>query len=304
MKLRLKTKKHSLKVVSLITGLILWFYVLNAARITVEKTITLQYVLPDHAVFAIKPPQEAIVTLEGPRAFMRSLLERDEKIVVDISRPPWRDSLRPQPVLKSSDLVLPFGVKVEKISPRILPLRLERKASKLLPVKLVLTGDLPQDLQIQNMQIRPTEVEVVGPRSLIQGMKEITTKPIEIESLYGQTNLSLEWNLPDERLVVSKGGNPQITYGLKAKRANMVLEKVPVRLLGEGVLPRQQTVAIVLWAPPDVVRRVDKSDLNVQVWAEVPEGSKKAVEVELRAVLPPRLHLVEIRPKRILVEPR
>ncbi len=304
MKIKITSRKHSLKIVALFTGAILWFYVLNAARIRIDKAVTLQYVLPDHAVFAAKPPQEVIVTLEGPRAFMRPMLEREEKILVDVSRPPWRDSLRPQPVLKAADFVLPFGVKVEKITPRVLPLRLERKASKVVPVRVPMSGDLPADLEMMEMQVRPAEVEVVGPRSLIAGLKEVTTRSVDVESLYGQSSLNLEWNLPDERLVVSRGAGPTLKYALKAKRANLVLEKIPVRLLGEGQLARQQTVTLVLWAPLDVVRRVDKSDLNVQVWAEVPEGTKGKVEVALRAVLPPRLHLVEIRPKRILVEPR
>lgn len=304
MKIKITSRKHSLKIVALFTGAILWFYVLNAARIRIEKAVTLQYVLPDHAVFAAKPPQEVIVTLEGPRAFMRPMLEREEKILVDVSRPPWRDSLRPQPVLKAADFVLPFGVKVEKITPRVLPLRLEPKATKVVPVRVPMNGDLPSDLELTDMQVRPAEVEVVGPRSLIAGLKEVTTRSVDVESLYGQSSLNLEWNLPDERLVVSRGSGPTLKYGLKAKRANLVLEKIPVRLLGDGQLARQQTVTLVLWAPLDVVRRVDKSDLNVQVWAEVPEGTKGKVEVALRAVLPPRLHLVEIRPKRILVEPR
>jgi hypothetical protein len=301
---RLRSRKHSLKIVALFTGTVLWFYVLNAARIRIDKTVTIQYVLPDHAVFAIKPPQEVVVTLEGPRAFMRPILDREEKILVDVSRPPWNDSMRPQPVLRAADFVLPFGVKVEKITPRVLPLRLERKASRVLPVKAMLAGELPDDLELTSMSVTPAEVEVVGPRSLIANMTEVQTRSIEVESLYGQNSLALEWNLPDERLVVARGNSPTLNYGLKVKKANLVLEKVPVRLLGEGSLPRQQNVTLVLWAPLDIVRRVDKSELNVQVWAEVPENAPGPTEVALRAVLPPRLHLVEIRPKRILVEPR
>ncbi len=302
--MRFRSRKHSLKVVALITGTILWFYVLNASRIRLEKTVTLQYVLGDNVVFATKPPQEASVVLEGPRAFMRTMMEREEKILVDISRAPWRDNLRPKPVLKEEDLKLPFGVKVEKITPRILPLRLERKASKVLPVRFTLTGELPADLQLLKTQIKPNEVEVVGPRSLISGLKEVLTKPIEVESLYGQNSLGLEWNLPDERLLISRPASAQLNYQLKAKKANMVLERIPVRILGDGRMVKEQTVTLVLWAPTDMARRVDKSDLNVQVWAEVPEGIRGKSEVELRAVLPPRLHLVDIRPKRILVEPR
>lgn len=304
MKLRFRSRKHSLKVVALFTGTILWFYVLNASRIRLEKTVTLQYVLGDNVVFAGKPPQEATVVLEGPRAFMRTMMEREEKILVDISRAPWRDNLRPKPTLKDEDLKLPFGVKVEKITPRVLPLRLERKASKVLPVRYTLSGDLPADLQLLKAQIKPTEVEVVGPRSLISGLKEVLTKPIDVESLYGQNSLGLEWNLPDERLLISRPTSAQLNYQLKAKKANLVLERVPIRILGEGRMVKEQTVTLVLWAPTDMARRVDKSDLNVQVWAEVPEGIRGKSEVELRAVLPPRLHLVDIRPKKILVGPR
>ncbi len=303
MKLKLKSRKHSLKLVALVTGAILWFYVLNAARIRVDKIVTLQYVLPDHAVFAVKPPSEATVTIEGPRAFMRSVLDREEKIVINLSKKPWRDSLRPQPVLRGSDLVLPFGVKVEKMNPRVLNLRLERKARKTLPVKMSFSGELPPDLVLKDISIKPKEVEVIGPKSLVGAMKEVSVRPVDFESLYGQNSLPLEWNLLDDRILVKGSVEPVLSYSLKAKKANLVLEQVPVRFIGDGK-PRQQFVTLVLWAPSDMARRVDKSDLNVQVWADMPANLKRSTEVSLRAVLPPRLHLVEIRPKRILVDPR
>lgn len=304
MKLGRRNRKHLLKVVALATGLVLWFYVLNASRVRLEKTVSVQYILPDHMVFLTKPPREVTVTLEGPRAFMRSMINREEKVVVDISKPPYRDSLRPRPQIREADLGLPFGVSMEKITPRELALKLERKASKIVPVRYSLMGELPVELELKGLKLLPAEVEVVGPRTLVSGLKELATRPVDIESLYGQQSVSLEWLLPDERVVVSRPTGPTLSYQLKAKRSNLVLEKVPVRLLGEGSMAREQTVTLVLWAPADIVRRADKSDLNVQVWAEVPEGARGPSEVGLRAVLPPRLHLVEIRPKRILVQPR
>lgn len=303
MKMKFKARKHSLKAVALFTGTILWFYVLNASRIRLEKIVTIQYVLPDNVVFATKPPQEATVMLEGPRAFMRSMMEREEKVLIDLSRSSFRDNLRPKINVKDEDLNLPFGVLVEKLTPRILPLKLERKASKIVPVRYGLAGELPEDLQLQNPRLKPTEVEVVGPRSLIAGLKEVTTRPVDVESLYGQDAVTLEWNLSDDRLVISRPASAQLSYELKARKSNLVLERIPIRILGEGALVREQTVTLILWAPKDMARRVEKSDLNVQVWADIPDGARGKTEVELRAVLPPRLHLLDMRPKRILVEP-
>ncbi len=302
MRLRFRPKKGTLRFLSVVTGFLIWFYVLNAARVRVEKVVLLQYVLPEHAVFAKRPPAEVGVVLEGPRAFMRQLESREERMVVDLTRRPWRDQSNPRVPLRPEDIPLPFGVRVERFSARWLELRLERKASKVVPVKAPLVGELPSELRLEKLRVRPSEVEVVGPRSLVGSLKEVTTRPVDVESLLGQETISLEWQLPDERLVVATAGTPQLSYELTARRANLVLESVPVRVLGDGRVTGASKVTVVLWAPADLVRRVEKTDLNVQVWAEVPEGKRGQQRVPLRAVLPPRLHLVELRPSSVLVE--
>jgi YbbR domain-containing protein len=302
MRIRFRTRKPLLRMLALATGFIIWFYVLNAARVRVDKIVTIQYVLPPPVVFATKPPTEMTVTLEGPRAFMRQLEARDEKILVDLSLPQYRDSNRPVITFQGDELTLPFGVRVEKMSPRRLELRLERKAFKKLPVRTPFIGELPDDLQLKELRVRPIEVEVVGPRSVVAALKEISTRPVDVETLYGQDTLPLEWNLPDERLAVNSPTAPELSYKLTARKANLVLEKIPVRLLGEAKILGTKEVTVVLWGPPDIIRRTDKSDLNVQVWAEIPERLQGEQRVRLRAVLPPRLHLVELRPQTILVE--
>ncbi len=302
--IKISSTKYTLRLFSLLTAIVLWFYVLNAARSTIDKTFTVQYILPDHMVFQSKPVQEVTITLEGPRTFMRSVIDREEKLTIDLTKSPYRDNNRPSIPIKLDELILPFGIKAEKVSPRVLNLKLERKVTKILTVKAPLIGDIPTDLILEDVRVIPKEVEVTGPRSVLSKIKEISARSIEIESLFGQTSLTLDWNLPDERIVIADGISPQLRYNLKARRSNLVLDKIPVRLLGEGELVRQREVELILWAPMDVIRRVDKRDLNVQVWAEIPENTKGRVEVELRAVLPPRLHLIEIRPKRVLVEPR
>jgi YbbR domain-containing protein len=304
MSLKLRSKKHSLKILSFLTAIVLWSYVLSASRSVIEKTVTVQYLLPDDTVFQVKPVQEINVTFEGPRAFIRSIVDKDEKLVIDLTKPPYVNNSKPQIILRATDIVVPFGIQAQKVSPRALSLKLEKKMSKILPVKIPNFPELPTDLEMTGLKVSPKEVEVTGPRSVIQRMKEVSTKSIDVENLYGQSSLVLDWNFPDERVVVTKGASPEIRYNLKARRSNLLLEKVPIRLMGDGELLRQQEVDLILWAPTDIVRRVDKRDINVQVWAEVPLDAKGKVEVELRAVLPPRLHLVEIRPKRVLVEPR
>lgn len=302
MKIKIKSRKPILRLVSVLIGAGLWLYVLSAARVRVDKVVMLQFILPENVVFAGRAPSEVTVTLEGPSAFMRELETREEKMVIDLNRHPWRNQLRPHVTLRGNELNLPFGVKVEKILPRTLSLRLERKTSKIVPVRVPLVGTLPPELRIENAKVWPAEVEVVGPRSLIVPLKEVLTRPVEVESLLGREEMMLDWQLPDERLSVTSPTLARYNFKLIANKANLVLEDMVVRLMGEGRLVSVKKAQVILWAPPDFSRRVNKADLNVQVWAEVPEGTKKRTRVPLRVVLPPRLHLLEVRPKTVLVE--
>lgn len=305
MKMRNRLKKHTLKFISVFLSVFLWVYVLNSEKVKFEKTVSLEYVLPSDLMFAQKPPSEVIFMIEGPRAFVRTVAEREDRLVIDLNRGKnmVRNQLNFSIDINPAQLNLPFGMVVERVLPRKIAIRLEKKASRIIPVKLQFTGSLPDKLSLATSEIFPKEIEVYGPRSVIAKLEHVSTKPLELETLVGSEEVPLEVNLPDERLSVNAGQDLKFLYKLKAASSNLELKDVPIKFLSQlkRVTTQTKRAQVKLLVPEKILKNRSNISSSIQVWADIPQGARGRVEVPLRVIVPPSIHLLEVSPQSIIV---
>lgn len=303
MTMRTRLKKHSLKFLSLFLSLFLWAYVLNSEKISFEKTVYLDYILPEDMIFSQRPVQEVTFLLQGPRAFVRSVTEREDRMVIDLIRANPKRQLFFQIEVIPTQLNLPFGMIVEKVIPRKISIRLEKKSSKIVPLKFEIIGDLPDSLSLVKPQLIPEELEVYGPRSVVNDLKFLPTRAIEFDQLIGKEMAELEVALPDERLTLPSSASIKLRYQIKAASPNLTLKEVPIKFLTKNrrVDTKTKTAILKLLVPESVTKNRSNISSSVQVWADIPEGSKGTIEVPLKVVLPPSIHLLEVIPKSIIV---
>jgi YbbR domain-containing protein len=303
MKMRNRMKKHSLKFLSVFISLFLWAYVLNSEKIRFEKTVTLEYILPEDMIFAQKPHLDVTFMIEGPRAFVRTVSEREDRLVIDLNRVNAKRELAFHVDINPAQLNLPFGMVVEKVLPRRISIRLERKASKIVPVKLQFSGSLPDKLSLVKTELSPSEIEVYGPRSVIAELKELPTRPIDLETLAGLNSVPVEIALTDERLSLTSGRNVTFNYQLKAASSNLTLKNLPIKFLThtKKIESNTKTVTLKLLVPEKVMKNRANVSSTIQVWADVPQDARGKIEIPLKVVLPPSIHLLEIYPKTIIV---
>jgi YbbR domain-containing protein len=306
MMMKNKLKKHSLKFIAAFLSIFLWIYVLNSEKVKFEKTVQLEYILPTDMMFSQKPIQEVTFLIEGPRAFVRTVAEREDRLVIDLNRANAKKELNFSVDINPTQLNLPFGMMVERVLPRRIPIKLEKKASKIVPIKLSFAGELPDNLKIIKSEITPSEVEVYGPRSLISKVKKISSKPIEFENLIGQESYPFELQLPDERLSLQTNSNFVFNYQLKAASSNYTLKDIPIKFLtqSKNVSSKVKKADLQLHLPEEVLKNRSNLSSSVQIWADIPENSKGKVRVPLKVVLPPGILLLEISPKSIIVNIR
>lgn len=305
MKMRNRLKKHSLKFISIFLSVFLWVYVLNSEKVKFEKTVALEYILPVDMMFSERPQHEVTFMIEGPRAFVRTVADREDRLVIDLNRANARRQLNFSVDINPTQLNLPFGMVVERVIPRRLSIRLEKKASKIVPLKMQFSGELPDKLSLHNAVLDPAEVEVYGPRSLISRLKELPIRPIDLDNLPGLDQMPVEVQLPDERLTLTGGFDVKFSYQLKASSSNFTLQDLPIRFLSEQrkIVSNIKVADVKLLVPEKIKNRSNVSS-TVQVWADIPEGAKGRTEVPLRVILPPTVHLLEVSPKTIIVNIR
>lgn len=303
MKMRNRIKKHSLKLISLFFAIFLWAYVLNSEKVRFEKTVALDYILPEDMIFAQRPPLEVSFMIEGPRAFVRTVVDKEERLVIDLNKANSKKHLSFTVDINPEQLDLPFGMIIERVVPRKVPIRLERKASKIVPIKAMYAGELPSKMRLVKRDLIPQEVEVYGPRSLISQLKEVQTRPIDQEQLNDEGVQSVELFLSDDRLNFSGSNEVKLHYKMALATENMVFKKFPIKFLTrtQKVQPNRRFVELKLSVPENMVNERKKIASAIQVWADIPDNIKDKTKVPLKVVVPPEYELLDVSPKDILV---
>ncbi len=303
MTIRNRLKKHSLKFLSLFLSIFLWAYVLNSEKMSFEKSVSLDYILPDDMIFAQKPPQEVTFQIHGPKAFIKAISEREDRLVIDLNRVNSKRQLFFQADVNPAQLSLPLGMVVQRVLPRKIPIRLEHKSSKIVPVKLEFSGHLPQRVVLAKSQLIPAEVEIYGPRSLIDELKSVSTRPVVLDTLIGQEFTIVELALPDDRFSFANESKVNLKYEIKIDSSPLTLSHVPIKFLSKNNSFRTKTkeVTLKLLVPESILKNRSNISSSIQVWADVPDRGKGKAEIPLKVVLPPSIQLQEISPKSIIV---
>lgn len=295
-----KFRRPLLKLFSITFSFFLWLYVLSSAQVQVDKTIKLNYVLPQRYAITNIVPNEVTYTLKGPRAFVRSILDREEIITINVKQkfiPGQKDY---NFSIKSLKTNFPFAVDVLKVTPDKVLIELEPKSTKIVPINLTTVGNIPDDHKMIESYIYPREVNISGPASLVKNISSFETFPVELNGLtgIGQKKLGIVQN--DTRLYLPFT-QVDYHYNLRPTRANLIIKDVPVRFFSTNIVVSANRREVNLMVLADKGDEAIYNKNNIKVIAEIPDDAKGNTEVELKAQLPKGVHLLEIQPSTVEV---
>lgn len=66
------------------------------------------------------------------------------------------------------------------------------------PVKLVISGELPKGIVVTKTEIVPDSLRITAPPSVLKDLKDIKTKPLDISTVDGSTVKAVELELPEK----------------------------------------------------------------------------------------------------------
>ena len=67
-----------------------------------------------------------------------------------------------------------------------------------IPVKLVMSGELPKGIIVTKSEVLPDKVRITAPPSMLKELKAINTKPVDVSKLEGSMVLAAELDLPEK----------------------------------------------------------------------------------------------------------
>ena len=141
----------------------------------------------------ITPPE---VTLRGAT----HRIDKVNKVVAPIDVTDHTGSFEAE-----SDLVAVSDDGYDIPNMRIIPERVMVQAtmvsqmlSTIVPVKLVMTGELPKGIVVTKTEILPESIRITAPPSVLKELKEVKTKPMDISKLDGSVVSAVELDLPEK----------------------------------------------------------------------------------------------------------
>lgn len=179
--LKALTENWILKLLSLVFALILWFFVMGERRVEVGYTVPLELKnVPSGMMIANEVPSLVDVRLSGPRTMLMNLSPSDISISVELGdlKPGLTSFKRLEERLN-----IPSGLKVTRLSPSFVDVRLDRVKTKTVPVEAIFAGTPAQGHNLRDLQIKPPRVEIEGAESELKDVNEVQTEPVDIEGV-------------------------------------------------------------------------------------------------------------------------
>lgn len=245
-------------------------------------------------------PDRIRVRLKGSRARLNAI--RQENLPpVDVE---LKTKDEPTYYFEKEMFDLPAGVSVVGVVPPSLMFKWVPRATRELPVEVVLDGKLPRGLEwAADPEVFPDIVEVEGPRDVVNSMRSVRSMEIDVSDLS-------EGVVQREIPLVGAPANTSfmtqtvvVTLRIQAKTTERVLRSL--RVNAEGEVPRTirpRTVTLRIRGPETLVEALNPES----VWAAVdladpPEApGSVSVPVQVRG-LPPDVEVLDVDPPEVTV---
>ena len=215
-----------LKVLSVAVAAALWFAV--AGEQTVERSLRVPLELknrPESLELVDNPPAQVDVRVRGPAALLSEIGQGDVIAVLDLGGArPGRRLLH----INLTHIRVPLGVEATQVSPTTVSMLFERSASKRVPVAPVVDGEPAAGFVAGQATAEPREVEVVGPESAVQRVKEAITEPVSITGATSRVRETVGVGVADSSVRLRTSLNATVTVPIVTPPAERLVPRVPV----------------------------------------------------------------------------
>lgn len=186
------TENWLLKLLSLTFAVVLWFFVMGEQKLELGYAVPLELKnVPPGLMVANDVPSLVDVRISGPRTLLMNLRPSDISISVDL-----KDL---QPGLTSfkrldERLNIPSALKVTRLSPSFVDVKLERIKVKAVTVTPVTTGTPAEGFRLQEVTTTPDKVDIEGAESELKDIVDVPTEPVDLDGVKENFTLMVPLN--------------------------------------------------------------------------------------------------------------
>jgi YbbR domain-containing protein len=256
-----------LKALALGLAVLLWMVV--AGEEVVERGLRVPLELqqfPPGLELLTEPPSVVDVRVRGSSGALARLTPSDIVAALDL-----RSARAGRRVfqLTSEEMRVPFGVEVVQITPATITLTFEKSATRQVAVLPSHEGDPAPGFVVGRMTVNPSQVEVIGPESVVNEVAEALTAPVSIAGARATVvdEVSVGFENPALRLKTPRLA--KVSVEIVPGPGERPLRNVPVHLtnLSEKLTAeaRPSTVNMVLRGTREALSGMSAADVSAYV---------------------------------------
>ncbi len=122
------------------------------------------------------------------------------------------------------------GIKILSINPSYLSVHLEKKVKKTFKITVPYIGTPAKGHIALDAAAEPASVELIGAASLIQSIKELKTKPVDITNVSESFKKKIPLDLENRSIITSSDPIITISVHIQQQRISKIIENIPVQV--------------------------------------------------------------------------
>ncbi|HDH96507.1 MAG TPA: hypothetical protein ENF73_02115 [Proteobacteria bacterium] len=296
-------RNWSFKLLSVAFAFVLWIFVTTktpSEEVPVEVKIVYKN-WPEDLVTLDDPPQSLLVRVAGPKLVLKSLAKRVLYYEIDLKG--TRRGRSMFSIIPSKINGLPPGLEVTSINPSYFNLTFDKKVKRVLPVKLITISEPKEGYRIKRIRVSPKMVEVVGPESVLKGMKEIPTEAVDIADASFPIEREVMLDQTIKHLQFPSGDTVNVSIDIEPVWVSRVFKNVPITVINTSLDHRVEpsVLTIKLTMIESGIKSLKPEDIKLLVDAKgLPAGEHLVVPVlklpeEMLLQKQPKLPEVKVR---------
>jgi YbbR domain-containing protein len=295
-------RNWGIKLTSVLLAFLLWLAVRGEPSAERVLTVPLEIILPTDMQVTSERPSTVEVTLRGAASSMW-FGQPLPSCRLDLGQLGEGEHDVP---LKPTDIRLPraSGLEVVSTRPARVRLTLEKTIYRDVPVH-VIRGDPPLDLEVYGITVEPPEVTVSGPRSHLQGIRDIPTENISLSGQRESIRTYARLNIPDNLVHASPPGPIQVSIQLGVRRQLRIIRAVPVVPDDPSVAVIPPRITLRVLVPISVQETLSAADFEATVSTANLDPAQKTIrvkpEIRPRAAPIQGVAVVEVSPAEVTV---
>lgn len=186
-----------------------WFSFSRGLETLTTLEIPIEYMNRDSKMELIDSSLNRVnLSLSGAGTLIKSIKPEQIKLRIDLSKAVVGLNSY---TITSENITLPPGIMLKKVEPQVVDVTLDVPIKKELPIQVDWVGRLAQDLILEDVELTPERIEVVGGSKILEKITTVYTEKVALDSLKKSGTMSIKLALNPASLKVDENSKDKLS---------------------------------------------------------------------------------------------